>query len=239
MQIGAIKLKTIGLIGGMSWTSSLEYYRIINELTAKELGGLHSAKILLYSIDFEELNFLQRNNQWIAATDLITKAICRLEQSGSDIALICSNTGHEGADIIAKKVKIPLLHIVDVTAREITSMNLNKVGLIGTKYTMEKKFFKDRLKNNFGINVIIPEKNDREIIHNVIYKELCNGLIRESSKKQFLRIINSLVEAGAGGIVLGCTEIPLLIGQKDAPIPVFDTTRIHAKAAVDFALASS
>jgi aspartate racemase len=229
-------LKTIGLIGGMSWASSLEYYRLINEAVNRKLGGFHSAKIVMYSIDFEELVNLQSNGQWLEITNLIVKAARTLKLAGADLVLICSNTGHEGFERIVANVDVPFLHIADATGSEVASMNLGKVGLLGTKFTMERDFYKRRLNNNFGVKVIIPNERDRETIHEIIYRELCYGKIRESSKHRSIRIINSLVDEGAEGVILGCTELPLLIKQQDSNVPLFDTTRIHALSAVDFAL---
>lgn len=230
------RLKTIGLIGGMSWESSAEYYRLINETVEKRLGGLHSAKIIMYSINFEELEKLQREGKWGEATNLIIDAIKKLEMAGAEFILICSVTGHEGAEKIEVNINVPLLHIADVTAEEIISRGLEKIGLIGTKYTMEKEFYKSCLVNKFGVEVIIPDESERETIHSTIYNELCMGKIKESSKEQFKNIIKNLVGKGAEGIILGCTEIPLLIKQEDCDTPLFDTTALHAKAAVDYAL---
>jgi aspartate racemase len=229
-------LKTIGLIGGMSWASSLEYYRLINKAVNKKLGGLHSAKIVMYSIDFEELANLQSNGQWLEITNLMINAAKTLEMAGADLVLICSNTGHEGFERIVANVDVPFLHIADATGNEVASMNLKRVGLLGTKFTMERDFYKNRLNNNFDIKVIIPNENDRETIHNIIYRELCYGKIRQSSKEQSKRIINNLVDEGAEGVILGCTELPLLIKQQDSNVPLFNTTKIHALSAVNFAL---
>lgn len=231
------KLKTIGLLGGMSWESSAEYYRIINETVKEKLSGLHSAKIIMYSIDFEELEKLQREGKWEEATDYIIEKAKILEKAGVDFILICSNTGHEGAEeTFEANINVPLLHIVDVTAKEIASKGIKKVGLLGTKYTMEKEFFKKRLKDNYGIDVVAPDINDREIIHKIIYNELCLGILKKESKEHYQQIIKKLVHEGAEGIILGCTEICFLIKQEDCSVPLFDTTTIHAKAAVDYAL---
>jgi aspartate racemase len=229
-------LKTIGLIGGMSWASSLEYYRLINEAVNKKLGGFHSAKIVMYSIDFEELVNLQSNGQWLEITNLIIKAAKTLKMAGADLVLICSNTGHEGFERVVANVDVPFLHIADTTGSEVASMNLGKVGLLGTKFTMERDFYKRRLKNNFGIKAIIPNERDRETIHRIIYRELCYGKIKQSSKEQSIRVINNLVNEGAEGVILGCTELPLLIKQQDSNVPLFNTTKIHALSAVNFAL---
>jgi len=233
---GGLGLKTIGLVGGMSWASSLEYYRLINEAVNKKLGGFHSAKIVMYSIDFEELVNLQSSGQWLEITNLIIKAAKALEMAGADLVLICSNTGHEGFERIVANVDVPFLHIADATGSEVASMNLKKVGLLGTKFTMERDFYKSRLNKNFGVEVIVPNQNDREAIHRIIYNELCYRKIRESSKEQSIRIINNLVDEGAEGVILGCTELPLLIKQQDSNVPLFDTTKIHALSAVNFAL---
>jgi aspartate racemase len=229
-------LKTIGLIGGMSWASSLEYYRLINEAVNKKLGGFHSAKIVMYSIDFEELVNLQSNGQWLEITNLIIKAAKTLKMAGADLVLICSNTGHEGFERIVANVDVPFLHIADATGNEVASMNLKKVGLLGTKFTMERDFYKNRLNNNFSVKAIIPNENDRETIHRIIYRELCYGKIKQSSKEQSIRVINNLVDEGAEGVILGCTELPLLIKQQDSNVPLFNTTKIHALSAVNFAL---
>jgi aspartate racemase len=229
-------LKTIGLIGGMSWASSLEYYRLINEAVNKKLGGFHSAKIVMYSIDFEELVNLQSNGQWLEITNLIIKAAKTLKMAGADLVLICSNTGHEGFERIVANVDVPFLHIADATGNEVASMNLKKVGLLGTKFTMERDFYKNRLNNNFSVKAIIPNENDRETIHRIIYRELCYGKIKQSSKEQSIRVINNLVNEGAEGVILGCTELPLLIKQQDSNVPLFNTTKIHALSAVNFAL---
>ena len=233
---GGSGLKTIGLVGGMSWASSLEYYRLINEAVNKKLGGFHSAKIVMYSIDFEELVNLQSNGQWLEITNLIIKAAKALEMAGADLVLICSNTGHEGFERIVANVDVQFLHIADAAGREVASLNLKKVGLLGTKFTMERDFYKSRLNKNFGVEVIVPNQNDREAIHRIIYNELCYRKIRESSKEQSIRIINDLVDEGAEGVILGCTELPLLIKQQDSNVPLFDTTKIHALSAVNFAL---
>lgn len=229
-------LKTIGLVGGMSWASSLEYYRLINEAVNKKLGGLHSAKIVMYSVDFEELVNLQSNGQWLEITNLIISAAKTLEVAGADVVLICSNTGHEGFERIVANIDIPFLHIADATGSQVASMNLRKVGLLGTRFTMERDFYKNRLSNNFGVKVIIPDEDDRETIHKIIYRELCYGKIKQSSKEQSIRVINSLIDEGAEGVILGCTELPLLIKQQDSNVPLFDTTKIHALSAVNFAL---
>jgi len=229
-------MKTIGLIGGMSWESTAEYYRIINEAVKESLGRLHSAKIVMYSVDFEEVEQLQHQGRWEKATDVMIDAAKRVERGGADFVLICTNTMHKMAGDVAANINIPLLHIADATAERITTLSLKKVGLLGTKFTMEQDFYKGRLKEKFGLHVVIPNESEREMVHNVIYKELCLGEIKDSSREQLKTIINRLGNRGAQGIILGCTELPLLISQKDCSVPLLDTTVIHAKAAVDYAL---
>jgi len=229
-------MKTIGLIGGMSWESTAEYYRIINEAVKENLGRLHSAKIVMYSVDFEEVEQLQHQGKWDKATDVMIDAAKRVERGGADFVLICTNTMHKMAGAVAANINVPLLHIADATADRITSLGLKKVGLLGTKFTMEQDFYKGRLKERFGLRVVIPNESEREIVHNVIYRELCLGEIKDSSRRQLKTIINRLGNRGAQGIILGCTELPLLINQEDCSVPLFDTTVIHAKAAVDYAL---
>ena len=229
-------MKTIGLIGGMSWESSLEYYRIINEEVKKQVGGLHSAKSLMYSVDFAEIEQLQHNGEWDKATQLMVDAAKNLERGGADFVIICTNTMHKMAKAVEEAISIPLLHIADPTAQAIKTQNLTKVALLGTKYTMEQDFYKGRLIGNFGLGVIVPDDADRQIIHDVIYDELCLGNIRTESKKKFVDIIEKLHQDGAQGVILGCTEVGLLIKQEDVTIPVFDTTLVHAVAAVNLAL---
>ena len=229
-------MKTIGLIGGMSWESSLEYYRIINELVKEKLGGLHSAKSLMYSLDFDEIEKLQHQGKWDKLTSIMIKAAQDLEKGGADFVLICTNTMHKMADDVQDNINIPLLHLVDTTADKIKQNRLKKVGLLGTKFTMEEDFYKGRLMNKYGLDVIIPNENDRQIIHQVIYQELCLGNIKKSSKDRYIEIINKLIESGAEAVILGCTEIPLLIQQEDVKVPLYDTTTIHAEAAVEYSL---
>ena len=229
-------MKTIGLIGGMSWESSSEYYRTINKTVKERLGGLHSAKCIMYSADFEEIENLQHQGKWEELTKLMITFAQKLEVAGADFIVVCTNTMHKMAQEVENNINIPLLHIADATAERIIEKGLRKLGLLGTNFTMEEDFYKKRLKEKYDIDVIIPSDNDRKIIDNVIYHELCLGTINQSSKEKFKEIIKGLVSDGADGVILGCTEIPLLISQKDVEIPLFDTTTIHAKSAVEFAL---
>lgn len=228
-------MKIIGLIGGMSWESSAEYYRIINETVNARLGGLHSAKCLMFSIDFAELEVLQHQGKWDEAAECMIDAAQRLERGGADVVLICANTMHKLADSVQDHIRIPLLHIVDATAGKIQKMGFNTVGLLGTKFTMKEGFYKDHLSEKYGLHILVPSESERDIVHRVIYEELCRGEIHQSSKEHYLAIMEHLVSRGAEGIILGCTEIPLLIKQQDSQVPLFDTTRIHAEAAVEFA----
>lgn len=229
-------MKTIGLIGGMSWESSLEYYRIINEQVKEKLGGLHSAKSLMYSLDFDLIEKLQQQEKWDELTSIMIKAAQDLEKGGADFVLICTNTMHKMAEDVQDNINIPLLHIADTTAERIKEKSLKKVGLLGTNFTMEKDFYKGRLTNKHGLEVIVPKKEDRQIIHQIIYQELCLGEIKSSSRDQYVKILNKLVDSGAEAVILGCTEIPLLVHQEDVNIPLFDTTSIHAETAVEYAL---
>ena len=229
-------MKTIGLIGGMSWESSLEYYRIINEQVKEKLGGLHSAKSLMYSLDFDLIEKLQQQEKWDELTSIMIKAAQGLEKGGADFVLICTNTMHKMAEDVQDNINIPLLHIADTTAERIKEKDLKKIGLLGTNFTMEEDFYKGRLTNKHGLEIIVPKKEDRQIIHQIIYQELCLGQIKPSSKDQYIEIINKLVDSGAEAVILGCTEIPLLVQQEDVNIPLFDTTSIHAETAVEFAL---
>jgi len=229
-------MKTIGLIGGMSWESSLEYYRILNEIVKEKLGGFHSAKCILYSVDFEEVEKLQHQGDWDELTRLMKDAAQRLEGAGSDFVIICTNTMHKMADEVQGAINIPVLHIVDVTAEAIKGNGQTRVGLLGTKFTMEQDFYKGRLKDQHGLDVLIPSADERQVVHDILYSELCLGEIKEISKETFKSVIQNLVDRGAQGVILGCTEIPLIVSQDDYAIPVYDTTTLHAKAAVDFAL---
>jgi aspartate racemase len=228
-------MKTIGLIGGMSWESSSEYYRIINEEVRKKLGGLHSAKCLLYSVDFEEVERYQAEGDWASAGRLLGEVALTLEKAGADLLLICTNTMHKVIGYVEEKVSVPILHIADATAHQILKAGMSKVGLLGTKYTMEQDFYTSRIASN-GIQVLIPDDADRNIVNKVIYEELCLGHINPSSKEYYQEVIRRLVQSGAEGIILGCTEIGLLVKQTDCDVPLFDTTFIHAVEAVHLAL---
>jgi aspartate racemase len=230
-------MKIIGLIGGMSWESSLEYYRIINERIREKLEGLHSAKSLMYSVDFEEVEKLQRLGKWGEATELMIDAAKKLERGGADFIVICTNTMHKMAEEMQQKIQIPILHIADSTAEKIKAAGYKKIGLLGTKFTMEENFYKGRLIEKYNLEVLIPDEAERQFVHDVIYKELCLGIVQQNSKNRFKTIIENLSNNGAEAVILGCTEIPLLIKQEDVAVPLFDTTRIHAESAVDFALA--
>lgn len=228
-------MKTIGLIGGMSWESSAMYYRLLNEKVQQQLGGLHSAKCILYSVDFQEIEHYQANGQWQNAGEILGEAALSLEKAGADFIVICTNTMHKVMDVIETNITIPILHIADATAVQIQQASLQTIALLGTKYTMEQDFYKTRIEQ-FGINVMVPNDEERTVINRIIYEELCLGKIERTSKEAYLQIIESLVKSGAQGIILGCTEIGLLIQQEDVSVPVFDTTIIHALAAVDKAL---
>ena len=229
-------MKVIGLIGGMSWESTAEYYRIINQSVKERLGGLHSARILLYSVDFSEIASLQTEGRWAEATEFMCDAAQRLERGGADCVLICTNTMHKMAAEVQGCITIPLLHIADTTALEIKKRGIKRIGLLGTKYTMEEDFYKGRLVDDYDLDVFTPPEDDRTIVNRVIYEELCLGKVVGESRDQFQQIIHDLGTRGVEGVILGCTEISLLINQEDSPLPIFDTTAIHAKAAVSFAL---
>jgi aspartate racemase len=232
-------VRTIGLIGGMSWQSTILYYRIINEAVQARLGGLHSARLLLYSVDFQPLEELQRCGDWSAAGELMAQAGLALEAAGAEFLVLCTNTMHRVAPAIEAAVDLPLLHIADPTAEEIHRAGFSTVGLLGTRFTMEQAFYRERLQRRQGVEVVLPDAADREIIHRVIYEELCAGQLRDSSRAEYRRIIGRLVANGAQAVILGCTEISLLVAADDASVPLFDTTQIHAQAAADFALAYS
>ena len=229
-------MKTIGLIGGMSWESSLEYYRILNEKVKEELGGLHSAECILYSVDFDRIETLQHENRWTELTGIMIDAAESLEKAGADLIVICTNTMHKMAGEVQDHISVPLLHIADAAAASIKQQGLKKVGLLGTRFTMEQDFYRKRLRDKHNLEVIIPDDEDRGLVHHIIYNELCLGKTLEPSRKEYLRIIDSLIQKGAEGIILGCTEIPLLIKQRDVSVPVLDTTRIHAEYALMKAL---
>jgi len=229
-------VKTIGLIGGMSWESSIEYYRIINETVKAKLGGLHSAKSIMYSVDFADIEILQHQGQWAEAAQMLINAAKSLENSSADFIVLCTNTMHKVADDIQANVKIPLLHIADATAQLVKDSGIKKIGLLGTRFTMEEEFYKGRLSQKYGLIVNVPNAQEREIVHRVIYDELVIGEIRQHSKEQYIGIIEQMVDQGAEGVILGCTEIGLLIHKQDSQVPLFDTTRIHAEAAAEYAL---
>lgn len=228
-------MKTIGLIGGMSWESSSEYYRMINEEVNKRLGGLHSAQCIMYSVDFNEIEAYQRNNEWDKVSAIIIHAASSLEAAGADFIILCTNTVHKVADQIQAAIQIPLLHIADLTADRVLSDGIQTIGLLGTKYTMEEDFYKSRLAVQ-GIKVLIPKKADRETIHTIIFTELCLGKMLEESRDKFRNIIAGLAAQGAKGIILGCTEIGLMVKAEDSPVPIYDTTLLHAIGAVNYAL---
>ncbi|WP_343313744.1 aspartate/glutamate racemase family protein [Brucella sp. BE17] len=230
-------MKMIGLIGGMSWESSQEYYRIINQQTRTRLGGAHSARSLMWSMDFAEIEQLQHLGQWDALTKLMVEAAQNLEKGGADFILICTNTMHKMADAVTEAISIPLIHIADPTAEKIKAAGFTKVGLLGTAFTMEQDFYKGRLAEKYGLDVLTPNEADRKTVHDIIYHELVVGDVHEASREHYRAIIRRLVENGAQAVILGCTEIMLLIGQEDSPVPIFDTTQLHAEAAVDLALA--
>lgn len=230
-------MKTIGLIGGMSWESSIEYYRIINEITKARLGGFHSAKSLMISVDFAEIEVLQQQGDWQAAGEILADAAQSLERGGADFIVLCTNTMHNVADTIQSSVQIPFLHIADATAAHIQTLGLKKIGLLGTRFTMEQDFYKSRLVEQYGLDVLIPDDADRKIVHRIIYDELVKGVILPASKARYLEIIQKMQAQGAEGVILGCTEIGLLVQDGDCEIPLFDTTQLHAIAAVNYALA--
>jgi len=228
--------RVIGLIGGMSWESSAAYYRIINELVRERLGGMHSARCLMWSFDFAEIETLQHDGKWDEAGALLIDAAQRLERGGADFLLICTNTMHRLAGPMAAAVGIPLLHIADPTAARIQAQGMRRVGLLGTAFTMEQDFYKGRLQQNFGLDVLVPDAADRATVHRIIYEELVQGRVLPASRAAFREIIARLVDKGAEAIILGCTEIMLLVTQGDSEVPLFDTTALHAEAAVNLAL---
>jgi aspartate racemase len=229
-------MKTIGLIGGMSWESTREYYRIMNEEVKKRLGDSHSCRCILYSVDFAEIQELQHSGAWEELTSSMISIAGKLESAGAEMLLICTNTMHAMADRVQASIKIPLIHIADTVAEEIKTRGMQKVGLLGTRFTMEQDFYRIRLKEKFGIDVIIPDENERKNVHSIIYKELIAGIIKKESKDIYKSVIQKLFRNGAEGVILGCTEIPLLITGEDCDIPLFDTTLLHARKAVGLAL---
>lgn len=229
-------MKTIGLIGGMSWESSLEYYRLVNEETKRRLGGFHSAKCVLISVDFAEIERFQADGDWVSSGKVLAAAAVNLERAGAECVVLCTNTMHKVADSISSAISIPLLHIADLTGEKIVSDGHQIIGLLGTRYTMEQDFLKRRLEEKFGLKILIPDERDRKTVHRVIYDELCLGKILPASRVEYQQIIAELKAAGAQAVILGCTEIELLIKQKDSILPVYPTTTLHAIGAVDFAL---
>lgn len=229
-------MKTIGLIGGMSWESTLEYYRIVNEGMKKKLGEDHSGELAIYSFDFYDIVKLQEEGDWDVLEDMMVKAGEGLKHTGADLLLICANTMNKMADKVEQRVGLPVIHIGDATAEVIKERNMDTVGLIGTKYVMEEDFYRRRLKERHDIDVLIPDKRNRNKVHEIIYNELCKGVVKEPSKNNLLDMIDDLLDRGAQGIILGCTEIPLYISEEEVGSPLFNTTKIHAEAAVDYAL---
>jgi aspartate racemase len=230
-------MKTIGLLGGMSWGSTELYYRWINEGVKEKLGGLHSAKIAMVSVDFQEIEELQHSGEWERAGEVLSKAARRIEAAGADFLVICTNTMHKVVPQIERAINIPILHLADATARRIKEGGMKTVGLVGSNFTMEEDFYKGRLIEKHGLTVIIPSAADRQIVHRIIYEELCLGIVKPESREEYLRIINGMHEEGAEGVIEGCTEIVMLVQQKHTDIPLFDTTAIHAQEAVSVALA--
>lgn len=228
-------MKTIGLLGGMSWESSIGYYKEINQGVKNALGGLHSAKIVMYSVDFDPIEKLQHKDDWQGTAKILSEAAKSIELAGADFLLICTNKMHKVAPQIEESINIPLLHIADATAEVVVKKGIKTVGLLGTAFTMEQHFYKGRLEDNYGLTVLTPNETDRKIIHNVIYKELCLGETTQASKAEYLRIINTLANQGAEAVILGCTEIGMLVNQTDTEITLLDTTYIHAKKAVEWA----
>jgi aspartate racemase len=228
-------MRTIGMLGGMSWQSTAEYYRLANELVADRLGGLHSAEILLHSLDFARVERLQVSGDWEQAARLLTAAARTLEDAGADLLLLCTNTMHKVADDVEAGISVPLVHLVDVTSRAVAAAGLARVGLLGTDFTMSQDFYRDRFRLH-GPDLLVPDERDRATVHRIIYDELCRGIVSETSRRAYQDVIARLVDRGAEGVVLGCTEIELLVEQRHSPVPVFATTRLHVEAAVDLAL---
>jgi aspartate racemase len=228
-------MKRIGLLGGMSWESSIEYYRLVNEITRERFGGLHSADCLMRSVDFAEIEVLQREDRWDEAGERLAGEARALVAGGAELLVLCTNTMHKVADTITEAIDIPFVHIADTTAHAVRAAGLDTVGLLATGYTMEQDFYVGRLRDVHGLEVLVPGEADRRVVHEVIYDELCVGVVRDTSREQYRRIMRELADRGAQGILLGCTEIDLLVGPQDAPVPVFDTTRLHAERAVELA----
>ena len=230
-------MKTIGLIGGMSWQSTVPYYRLINEIVSQKLGGLHSAKLILWNMDFEAIASLQRQDRWLEAGEVMADAALRLQQAGAESIVICTNTMHKLVPDMQPHLQIPILHIADATAKVIRQAGLRKVGLLGTRFTMEDSFYVSHLREHYGLDVITPDPAARQLVHNVIFNELCVGEEKATSRAQYREIMAALVQQGAEGIIFGCTEIAMLVDQTDASVPVFDTTTLHASYAAEWALA--
>ncbi len=229
-------MRTIGVLGGMSWESTQSYYQQLNQQISLQLGALHSAQIVMWSVDFQQIETLQRAGQWQVAGDILAKHAVALEKAGAECVVIATNTMHIVADQVQREIKVPLLHIADATANRLVENRFNRVGLLGTAFTMEKPFYKARLQQNFGIDVIVPDEAERQLVHDVIYQELCLGQIKPESKQAYLAVIEKLEQQGAQAIILGCTEIGLLVAQQDTRLPLIDTVSEHVKAAVEFAL---
>jgi aspartate racemase len=232
-------MRLLGLLGGMSWESTVPYYRAINEAVRERLGGLHSARLLLYSVDFHDIEQMQHAGDWAAAGETLSRASRSLEAAGAEALVLCTNTMHKVAPAIEAAIGIPLLHIADPTAEAIRAAGCSRVGLLGTRFTMEQDFYRDRLQQRHGLDVLVPPPADREIVHRIIYDELCLGEVREVSRVAYRRVMAALAERGAQAIILGCTEITLLVGAEDAAVPLFDTTRLHALAAAAWSMAES
>ncbi|MED7925866.1 aspartate/glutamate racemase family protein [Nonomuraea sp. LP-02] len=228
-------MRTIGLLGGMSWESSAEYYRLLNEEIRERLGGHHCAKSILLTVDFADIEAMQREGRWDDAAHALADAAITLERAGADMVLLCTNTMHRVADAIEAAVEVPFVHLVDATARRVAAAGITTVGLLATRFTMEMDFYRDRMRHH-GVEVMVPDEPDRTIVHDVIYQELTQGRVEDSSREEYRRIIAGLARRGAQGVILGCTEITLLVGPADSPVPVFDSTRIHVETAVELAL---
>jgi aspartate racemase len=229
-------MKLIGLIGGISWESTVEYYRHINQMVAKRLGGFHSGRVVMFSVDFDEIERAQGEGRWDDAGEVLADAAKALERAGAEIFVVCANTMHKVADQIEERIQRKILHIGDVTGQAVVKQGLKNVGLLGTRFTMEEQFYRGRLEDRFGLRVLVPDKEDRETVNRIVYEELCKGKIENSSRNAYCEVIGRLASKGAEGVILGCTEIPLLVGPKDVDVPLFDTTALHAQAAVDEAL---